>query len=58
MTAAPPTEPRGPRRRTPSIPDRDHLQAVLDETERRLDPANPESGGHVRSWPTARSPPR
>ena len=30
-----------------AIPDRDHLQAVLDDTERRLDPANPESGGHV-----------
>ncbi len=31
-----------------AIPDRDHLLAVLDETERRLDPANPESGGHVK----------
>ena len=30
-----------------AIPDRDHLQAVLDDTERRLDPATPESGGHV-----------
>ncbi len=29
-------------------PDRDHLLAVLDETELRLDPAHPESGGHVR----------
>jgi hypothetical protein len=31
-----------------AIPDGDHLLAVLDETERRLDPANPESGGHVK----------
>lgn len=27
--------------------DREHLLAVLEHTERRLDPANPESGGHV-----------
>ena len=32
----------------PAIPDRDHLLAVLTDTERRLNPANPESGGHVR----------
>jgi hypothetical protein len=31
-----------------SLPARDHLQGVLDDTERRLNPANPEAGGHVR----------
>ena len=31
-----------------ALPDRDRLHAVLDDTERRLDPANPEAGGHVR----------
>jgi hypothetical protein len=31
-----------------ALPDRDRLHAVLDETERRLDPANPEAGGRVR----------
>jgi hypothetical protein len=31
-----------------SVPDPDHLLAVLDDTERRLDPADPESGGTVR----------
>jgi hypothetical protein len=30
-----------------SLPDPDRLHAVLEDTERRLDPANPESGGHV-----------
>jgi hypothetical protein len=30
-----------------ATPDRDHLQAVLTDTERQLNPANPESGGHV-----------
>lgn len=32
----------------PTTPDRDHLLAVLEETERRLDPANPESQGRVK----------
>jgi hypothetical protein len=40
------TPPTGPT--PPTIPDRDHLRAVLTSTERRLDPANPESGGHVK----------
>ncbi len=30
-----------------AIPEREHLLGVLQETERRLDPANPEAGGHV-----------
>ena len=32
----------------PTLPDRDRLHAVLSNTERRLDPANPEAGGHVK----------
>jgi hypothetical protein len=31
----------------PILPDRDHLHAVLSDTERRLNPANPEIGGHL-----------
>lgn len=31
----------------PDAPDLDHLLAVLDRTEARLDPGNPEEGGHV-----------
>lgn len=31
-----------------TVPDRDRLLAVLDDTERRLDPADPESRGDVR----------
>ncbi len=46
--ATPPADAtRDPSARPNVLPDRDHLQAVLDDTERRLDPADPESGGHV-----------
>ncbi len=37
----------GGRTTPPTALDRDHVLAVLDETERRLDPARPESGAHV-----------
>jgi hypothetical protein len=46
----PATDATAPRPDAPvplALRDRDHLQVVLDDTERRLDPANPEAGGHV-----------
>lgn len=41
-TPAPGTAPSGR-----PLPASDHLHAALARTERRLDPANPEAGGHV-----------
>ncbi len=46
-TQAADTPPAEPTAFHGGLPDRDHLHAVLEHTERRLDPANPESGGHV-----------